>query len=163
MLDIDIDNQRITLVNLYGPNNDNPSFYEKLQNEINNFGNNNIIMVGDWNLLLNPDTDGSNYKHRNNPNARQKILKLISDLNLYDVWREENLEKRLFTWKRKLQSGRIQMGRLDYFLISETLINYSLNEKISPGYRSDHSLVSLALQFTKTPRTKHSGNSTALY
>ena len=46
------------------------------------------------------------------------------------------------------------MGRLDYFLISETLINYSLNEKISPGYRSDHSLVSLALQFTKTPRTR---------
>ena len=47
-------------------------------------------MVGDRNLLLNPDVDGKNYKHVNNPNSRQKVLKLMSDLNLYDVWREEN-------------------------------------------------------------------------
>ena len=111
-------------------------------------------MVGDWNLLLNPDMDGTNYKHTNNPNARQKVLKLINDFNLYDVWREENLEKRTYSWKRKLQSGGIQMGRLDFFLISESLINYSLNEKILPGYRSDHSIISLALQFTKTPKSK---------
>ena len=87
-------------------------------------------------------------------NARQKVLKLINGFNLYDVWREENLEKRTYSWKRKLQSSEIQMGRLDFFLISESLINYSLNEKILPGYRSDHSIISLALQFTKTPKSK---------
>ena len=154
IIDIEIENHRITLVNLYGPNIDDPSFYEKLEINVNKFGNNNIIMVGDWNLLLNPDIDGTNYKHINNPNARKKVLKLINDFNLYDVWREENMEKNTFTWKRKLPSGRIQMGRLDFFLISESLINYSLNEKILPSYRSDHSVVSLALQFTKTPKAK---------
>ena len=154
IIDIEIENRRITLVNLYGPNIDDPAFYERLEKNVNRFGNNNIIMVGDWNLLLNPDMDGAHYRHINDPNARQNVLKLINDFNLYDVWREENLEKRTFTWKRKLQSGYIQMGRLDYFLISESLINYSLNEKISPGYRSDHSIVSLALQFTEMPKTK---------
>ena len=154
ILDLEVENQRITLVNIYGPNNDEPSFYDKLQNSIHKFGNNNIMIVGDWNLLLNPDIDGTNYKHINNPNARQKVLKLMSDLNLYDVWREENLEKKLFTWKRKIQPRGIQMGRLDFFLISQTLINYSSNESILPGYRSDHSIISLTLQFSKIPRTK---------
>ena len=152
ILDIEIEKHRITLVNLYGPNNDDPSFYEKLQNNVTSFGNSDIIILGDWNMLLNPAIDGLNYKHINNPNARQRVLKLMNDLNLYDVWREENLEKRKFTWKRKLQPGVIQMGRLDFFLVSETLINYSLEENISPGYRSDHSLISMSLQFSKSPR-----------
>ena len=154
ILDIEIDKQRLTLVNLYGPNKDDPSFYEDIKKRVVRLGNNNIIMVGDWNLLLNPEIDGLNYMHINNPNARQKVLKIMSDLNLYDVWREENGEKQTFTWKRKISRGKIQMGRLDYFLISESLINYTLNEKIQPGYRSDHSVVSLSLQFTKTPKTK---------
>ena len=154
ILDIDIDKRRITFVNLYGPNKDDPSFYENLLNRVIRFGNNNVIMVGDRNLLLNPDVDGKNYKHVNNPNSRQKVLKLMNDLNLYDVWREENGDKKTYTWRRKLRSGQIQMGRLDYFLISETLINYTLNEKILPGYRSDHSVISLSLQFTKTPKAK---------
>lgn len=90
ILDIDIDKRRLTFVNLYGPNKDDPSFYENLLNRVIRFGNNNVIMVGDRNLLLNPDVDGKNYKHVNYPNSRQKVLKLMSDLNLYDVWREEN-------------------------------------------------------------------------
>ena len=154
ILDIEIEKRRISLVNLYGPNNDDPAFYEKLNSTIGNFGNADIIAVGDWNLLLNPVVDCVNYKHINNPNARLKVLKLMSDLNLYDVWREENEEKRTYTWKRKLQSGLIQMGRLDFFLVSETLINYSSDEHINPGYRSDHSLISLALKFVTTPKAK---------
>ena len=115
-IDIEIEKHRITLVNLYGPNNDDPAFYEKVQNSITKLKNHNIIAVGDWNLLLNPSLDGTNYKHINNPNSRQKVLQLMSDLNLYDVWREENMESHTYTWKRKLQSDLIQMGRLDFFL-----------------------------------------------
>ena len=39
------------------------------------------------------------------------------------------------------------MGRLDFFLVSESLINFCTNEKINPGYRSDHSIIELTLQF----------------
>ena len=76
----------------------------------------------------------------------------MSDLSLYDIWRDENQEKYTYTWKRKLQPGLIQMGRLDFFLVSETLVNYSSDETICPGYRSDHSLISIALQFVSTQR-----------
>ena len=108
--------------------------------------------MGDWNLLLNPNIDGVNYKHLNNPNSRQKVLKLMSDLHLYDIWRDENQEKNTYTWKRKLQPGLVQMGRLDFFLVSETLVNFSCDEAICAGYRTDHSLISIALKFVNTPK-----------
>ena len=71
----------------------------------------------------------------------------MNDLNLFDVWREENVDSKLFTWSRKLASGSVQMGRLDFFLVSESLVNYVKGEKIRPGYRSDHSLIDLNLNF----------------
>ena len=74
ILDIEIDKHRITLVNLYGPNSDEPSFYDDINKRILQQGNNDIILVGDWNLLLDPNVDGKNYKHINNPNARQRAL-----------------------------------------------------------------------------------------
>ena len=154
ILDIEIDKHRITLINLYGPNNDCPEFYENLEKQIIQRGNKDILMVGDWNLLLNPDLDGRNYKHVNNPRSRQSVLKLMSNLNLYDVMREESGEELIFTWKRKLQNGRVQRGRLDFFLVSESLINYTREESISHGYRSDHSLISLSLVFNEMQRCK---------
>ena len=117
-------------------------------------GNNDIMINGDWNLLLNPQIDGLNYKHVNNPNARNKVLKMITELNLYDAYREGNLEKRIYTWKRRLSPGVFQMGRLDFFLVSESLLHYTREESIIPGFRSDHSATSLSLIFNKTPKGK---------
>ena len=154
VLDIEIEKRRISLAVLYGPNIDTPTFYNDLQNIVTRMGNANIIMVGDWNLLLDPSVDGTNYKHINNPQARQRVLKMMAELNLFDIFRCENSEKRLFTWKRKLQSGDIQMGRLDFFLISESLVNFTQKERIHPAYRSDHSSISLSLIFNEILKTK---------
>ena len=38
---------------------------------------------------------------------------MIVDLNLNDMRREDNSEKRKFTLKRKLKNNTIQKGRLD--------------------------------------------------
>ena len=155
VLDIEVDKHRITLVNLYGPNSDDPNFYETLYKIILQQGNKDMLLVGDWNLLLDPNIDGKNYKHINNPNARQRVLKLIAELNLYDVWRDENGDKCMYTWRRKLKPGCIQMGRLDFFLVSESLINFTSDECINSSYRSDHSSISLSLSFKDTPKPKN--------
>ena len=153
ILQIELEKLNFLLVNIYGPNKDEPLFYQTLVTNILRFNNANILIVGDWNLILNPEIDCKNYKNINNPRARQQVLKLINELNLYDAWREENQEERLFTWKRKLGTGEIQMGRLDYFLLSENVLKYSCSEKIVPGYRTDHSLIELSLNF-KEPEGK---------
>ena len=154
VLDLTVSNQRLTLVNLYGPNKDTPDFYNKLKNIVVRQGNTNILMGGDWNLLLDPAIDGRNYKHINNPNSRQVVLKLMADLKLFDVWREEQGGKSKFTWRRKLNNTTIQMGRLDFFLVSESLLNFTRDENIIPSYRSDHSSITLSLVFGKRQITK---------
>ena len=166
MLDIEISKKRMTIVNIYGPNKDDPVFYENLRNNVIKFNNNDVLIVGDWNLLLNPEIDGYNYKHVNNPKARYQVLRLMNDLNLFDVWREENQEEKKFTWRRKIQNQRLQMGRLDFFLVSESLINFSCNEEIYPGYRSDHSIIELTLKLCKNTskgRTFWKFNNSLLY
>lgn len=154
ILDLEIENHRLSLAVLYGPNQDNPVFYQNLQKTLTRFGNQKILIVGDWNMLLDPEVDGKNYKHINNPRARLQVLKMITELNLYDIYRCENGESRRFTWKRKLKSGDIQLGRLDFFLLSESLMNFSKNEKILTAYRSDHCLISLSLCFSVSQKSK---------
>ena len=58
------------------------------------------------------------------------------------------------------------MGRLDFFLMSESLIHFSCNETISPGYRSDHSIIEITLNLCKdikTRRTFWKFNNSLLY
>ena len=166
LIDIEIFNRRITLVNIYGPNKDNPEFYCNVEKLVTNFGNIDVIVVGDWNLLLNPEIDGYNYKHLNNPKARLQVLQLMNNLNLFDVWREENEGVKIYTWKRKLKDGGFQMGRLDFFLVSQSLITLCCDENILPGYRSDHSLIEITLDFNKNAkrsRTFWKFNNSLLY
>ena len=44
--DLNIYNQRLTLTNLYGPNTDDPTFFKKISNIIEDIGNTDIILCG---------------------------------------------------------------------------------------------------------------------
>lgn len=151
---VEVNDKPMLIVNIYGPNKDDPTFYTQLFDRIKTYNCLNILIVGDWNLLLNPEIDGYNYKHINNPKARQEVLMIKNSLMLFDVWREENMEEKKYTWKRKLNGGELQMGRLDFFLLSESLVYLSCKENILPGYRSDHSVIELTLDFSKTSTKK---------
>ena len=134
----------LLLVNIYGPNRDNPNFYEKLTNTIKNYKNHNIIAVGDWNLVLDPSLDYDNYKHINNPKSREVVEDMITQLELTDIWRENNPECKRFTWRK---TSPLKQSRLDFFLLSEYLLWYFEDADILPGYRSDHSMITLKLKF----------------
>ena len=147
ILDMNIESSRLTLVCLYGPNKDDPTFFTAIQNLIKAQNNQSIIMVGDWNILLNPTLDGRNYRHINNPKGREAVHKMMNDLDLYDIWRDENPNKTQYTWRRSASSTDIQMGRLDFFLVSGFLLTCVVDQTIELGYRSDHSLITLSLDF----------------
>ena len=137
----------LLLVNVYGPNRDNPNFYEKLTNTIKDYKNHNIIAVGDWNLVLDPRLDYDNYIHVNNPKSREVVEDMITQLELMDIWRENNPECKRFTWRR---TTPLKQSRLDFFLLSEYLLWYFEDSDILPGYRSDHSMITLKLKFKNT-------------
>ena len=100
ILDITVQDKRFTLVNLYGPNQDNPNFYTNLLQNMEEFEHDQIIMCGDWNHILNSDLDCENYIHINNPNARRVILNYMDEESLLVAWRIMNENVKKFAWRR---------------------------------------------------------------
>lgn len=145
IIDITIYNQRFTLVNLYGPNSDSPNFFSQISEHIDDIGNTDTIICGDYNCVLNPDLDYYNYKGINNAKARNTVLEIINEKYLIDPFRENYPTKKKFTWRKK---NPCKQARLDYFLISESLRQFVKKADIESGYRSDHSMVTLELNFT---------------
>ena len=90
--------------------------------------------------------DCYDYLHVNNPKARDTLLDIIRDDSLIDCWRDLNLEKKEFTWFRKNTNKK---GRLDFFLISESVMTFVEDAKIMSGYRTDHSIISLMIYLDK--------------
>jgi exonuclease III len=90
IIDAKLQGNRVTLVVVYGPNRDDPIFYQSLQSKIEMIGNTSVIIGGDWNVPLNYDIDTEKYVNKNNPKAQKKIHALMADLDLIDVWRKNN-------------------------------------------------------------------------
>ncbi|KAJ8047496.1 hypothetical protein HOLleu_06515 [Holothuria leucospilota] len=114
-------------------------FFKKYSYIIRRFWYPHCIIVGEWNLVIDPSLDTFNYLHVNKPRARQMVLNMQRELNLYDVWRVLHPDDRHHTWR---QRNPVKQGRLDFFMVSSGLLNTVLKSSISPGYRIDHSLIS---------------------
>lgn len=93
---LSIENQRLSLITIYGPNDDTPLFYEELSVVVNDLGNKDNIIVGDYNLIMNPEMDYYNYLHLNNPKARDKVFEMMAQFNLTDIFREAHPDKKRY-------------------------------------------------------------------
>ena len=138
IIDITIRDFQFTLVNLYGPNSDQPDFYSYIIDKIKQFGNTFYLIAGDFNLILQQSLDSYNYQNVNNARAREKVLQMIGELDLVDIWRHHNPNIQQFTRRRK---HPLKQARLDFFLISQNLYPFVTDTNIISGYRTDHSLI----------------------
>ena len=102
----------VLLVNIYGPNRDDPYFYTNLKKIIAKLKIPKLILAGDWNLVLDPTLDYCNYKRTNNVKDQEKVEEIIADHCLVDIWRELSLQLQRFTWRR---TNPCQQSRLDFF------------------------------------------------
>ena len=154
ILDIELCNQRLSLVNVYGPScNDENVFFEQFFDCISNVGNDKIIIGGDFNVPLNLQLDTRNYRSTGSrTRSRETILRFINELELVDVYRNIYPDKPTFTWRRFNSNVR---SRLDYFLISESLLQDLTGADVVPGYRSDHDMVILCLKKDELKRRQY--------
>ena len=142
--------KNILLEGLYGPNEDCPNFYsEKAFEKIEVWEPDFSIFVGDFNVTLNPQKDNKNYLGDNNPQARNAIKDKMDEYNLIDIYRELNPDSSKFYWKKH---NELKFARLDYFLISTSLLPYIEKADILTTAFSDHSPVILDIDFSKFKR-----------
>ena len=151
ILNIKIIDMEVCLVNIYGPNTDSPQFYTEVFDIITEMNTQSVIMCGDWNLVQDQNLDTKYYLNENNVRAKETVLLHKEQLQLEDPWRITYPSKMAFTW---FQKNPIKMSRLDFFLVSSDIMNLLSDITIKPGYRSDHSFVSLSLKCSEGIRGK---------
>ena len=138
LVDMQISEISIRLINIYGPNIDDVSFYTSVANKIQFNNQDYILWCGDFNMTLNPALDTFNYININNPKSRKYVSDLLLEHNLVDLYRYYNPDKRRYTWRK---TNPLKQARLDYFVVTSSFTDISIDTEIKPGYRSDHSIL----------------------
>jgi hypothetical protein len=117
---------------------------------VNKFDKSNIILGGDFNLVLDINKDKSGGRPVTHTQSVKTIKSWIDELDLADVWRNKNLEKREFTWRTVYHD--VIKCRLDFYLVSFGLLSKVTTSKIISGYRSDHSAIVLNISLINNAR-----------
>ena len=142
----------MTLASIYAPNNDSPEFFIEIRNKIEGLLNDNRIIGGDINLVLDLLLDkkgGNNTTHF----KAQKIIKdWMESTDLVDVWRTQHPNDLKYTWSRSRPTKIF--CRLDVLLASHSLFDRIKSSNILPGYQSDHSPVIINIELNKIIRGK---------
>lgn len=111
--------QKLNLVNIYGPNEDNPSFFERLFLTVSALEGLNII-GGDFNCTIDPVLDRSTQIDATHVQTRKTLTSYIRDLRLIEVWRAQNPSKREYSCYSSTYKTH---SRIDYFLVSMELMS----------------------------------------
>ena len=138
ILKLSLEEKVIVLVNIYAPNDvaQHVAFFKILNQQLEEFAQDTTVIGRDFNCALTSNVSKKSA-------VIQEINTLCDLYNLSDVWRSLNKEKQRFTWRTKL--FKIQC-RLDFFLVSQELIQLAKKCDIVHAPESDHSTVSLVLQ-----------------
>lgn len=131
------------IINIYGPNKDDTFIFEKLRSFLLDKEDKTIIIGGDFNTVINPEIDKKNGNKNTQKKCREVIHKIKTQFNLGDIWRINNENSKSYTYRSNHKPP--VFSRLDYFLVSDNIINRVKQCKIDMGYDSDHSIVLLTI------------------
>jgi len=146
--DIETNSKLLTLANVYAPNEDDPDFFQVVFSHQSSFHCEEIIIGGDFNLVLDLVKDKKGGLPRTLKNAL-KVVQDFCDLDLSDIWRILYPEAKRYTWRQRLSDIHC---RLDFFLVSQTSICNIIQADIIPGFKTDHSMITLNLSLHSNPR-----------
>ena len=145
ILDLAVNDYRFSLANIYGPNSDSPDFIAEVFDRLEELGNCEMVIGGDFNLTLNDNLDRS-VTARYKPNATVKLQNCMIQCELMDVWHTLNPTKVEFSWTRN--NPTFVGSRIDFFLCNYGLVNKLLEIQYSPFIKSDHAAVQMVLNFS---------------
>ena len=85
ILDIEVHDIRMTLANLYAPNQDDPHFFQHLKIEIECIPNDDRIIGGDFNLVLNIEKYKCGRKTETHKRSNEMIKAWMEETKLVDI------------------------------------------------------------------------------
>jgi exonuclease III len=152
MIDISLNDRRLALLNIYAPNQDNPDFIRDIINVIELQPNDDRIIGGDFNCVMNDDLDKKGGATRHSNQKMKTILSsYVNEADLVDIWRKQHINDKVFSYHYKFRNQYI-FSRLDFFLLSFGLSNLATVTSICPSILTDHSLIKLTLKIDTEAR-----------
>ena len=144
LLKVKIQSNAYVLCNIYAPTQDHKleqnNFSNKIKVELAPFAIESILLGGDFNFQLDPKLDMSMSNRNDNLIYRREMAALLETMNLTDCFRDLYPTLRRYTWHSRGKSSR-----LEYWFISEHLLNELESYTILPGLHSDHSILKIDL------------------
>lgn len=147
IVEIEIEQTEIVLGCVYAPNNDNPNFFTEFLTEVDKFQNPNIIIAGDFNLVFDTSLDRAGSSEYNHPNSLSVLCNFMENMELNDIWRIRNPDLQRYSCHKK---NSLQFSRIDFFLVSSSLVQSVNSTGIKPSFCSDHSIISLELKLNSS-------------
>ena len=144
-----IGTETYALGSIYGPNRDEPRFYEKIDEILESVDCDHIVLGGDFNFVMDAGKDSFGYVRENNIKAREKFIAVCNKHNITDIWRDQNPREKQYTWYAAASEKR---SRLDMFFVSSHLTGRCSDLQINPSYRTDHNMISMAVQSIESQR-----------
>lgn len=147
ILNVEIDENIYTLVNIYAPNDPKSrnSYFREVKKKIDKHLLGALIIGGDMNDILMENDSKSPPKISGKKKPVTNLRKLIKSYKLIDIWRAFNKNKSQFTWRRK--HNKNEATRIDYFLICPEIRPHVISTDIRPAAISytDHQAISLKI------------------
>lgn len=131
------------IVGIYALNSGKDLFYKKLGQLIRKWNYDQIILLGDFNGVMEPGKDKASLDtKRSNINVGGRLPKslfeIVEDKNLIDIWRMHNANSWEYTFFLDRHKSH---SRIDLIFTTKQLIPYTKKVEILPQTMSDHNPV----------------------
>ena len=97
IIDIEVGELILTICNIYAPNKNDPIFFQNIREQMIMFRCEEIILGGDFNLVMDVKKDKKGGKSSTHQNSLRVIQNIRDNLDLTDIWRDLNPEERRYT------------------------------------------------------------------
>lgn len=134
----------ITLVNIYAPNVDDEQFILSVLSKLPNMDSHQLIIAGDFNLVLNANLDRSSHRQASLSKSAKVIQNFMETYKIIDPWRTLNPNRSEYSYYSPVHQT---YSRIDFFLIDSKLLSLITHCKYETIMLSDHGPVTLQLAF----------------
>mgnify|MGYP001556512402 CR=1 FL=1 len=136
----------LNIINVYAPTKSKHKLQLDFLNELKTLVDKTeqmpTIVGGDFNTYMDPTLDKDSGKLDEISMYSSQLQLMLENYELCDIWRTINPTLKRFTWR---QCKPLIQSRLDYFFISQSLIQIVNACEIKPSIKTDHSLLHLQL------------------
>ena len=143
MINGTIQEEDITIINIYAPNTGAPQYVRQMLTSMKGEINSNTIIVGDFNTSLTPV--GRSMKQKINKET-QTLNNTKDHLDLFDIYRTFHLKTMNFTF---FSSAHRTFSRIDHILGHKSSLSKFKKIEIIPSIFSDHNAVRLDINYRR--------------